>query len=74
MWFGGGGKKPISSILPEPLLGGALLEKHFYPKQVVKQPKPIDACQRDWLKETQGLTIQRGEKDTWQNEMGESLL
>ena len=32
MWFGGRGKKPISSILLGPLLGGALLEKHLYPK------------------------------------------
>ena len=30
MWLGDGGKKPISSILLGPLLGGALL--HLYPK------------------------------------------
>lgn len=37
-------KESISSILPGTLLGGALLGRHVYPRQVVNQLRLLDAC------------------------------
>ena len=40
----GGGGRAYFGILPLPLLVGALLGKHLYPKQVVNWLGPLDAC------------------------------
>ena len=73
VWFGVGGKEPISGILQDLFWGVLCWESIFCSKYVVNQLRPLDACQKDWQKETQGVTLQMRERGTRQNQMDKNL-
>ena len=68
------GEKSLFLVSCQDLFWGVLCwESIFCSKYVVNQLRPLDACQKDWQKETQGVTFQMRERGTRQNQMDKNL-
>ena len=68
-----GGKWPISSIQPRPLLEGALLGRHLCPKQVANGWDHLIHARGRGRERPKALLVRKREKDSWQNLMDKNL-